>query len=209
MNTTVEITEKDLNIILSTIQSFPGSEKLQKEDLEKIARRALETNNTSSEEWLKHQLANFQNIEKEELKKEEVKLIKPSEPLLVNSQKELDEALELHKIWIEGLLQRTTLTEGKRANLSQANLNGLTIEKVNLSCASFNETSFIGAKITEVNFSGASINEANFQGALIKSCVFKKTKMLKADFREAEISDCEFTESQKEQAVGLFLHMPE
>ena len=208
MEKTVEISQKDLDLILSTIKSFPESEKLKNEELEKIARKALETGETSSEEWLKNQLENFHTIEKEELKKEEVQLIKPSEPLVIETQGDLDEAINQHKIWIEGLMQRVTLSEGKRANLSQANLAGMTLEKINLSCASLNNTSFLGAKLIEVNFSGATLNEANFQGATLQNCQFKRAKLIKTDFRDAEINLCEFTEEQKEKALGLFLHIP-
>ena len=206
-SSTKEISPKNLEVILSVIRSFPESEKLKPEELEKIAYKAIAQGQTQSEEWLKHQLTDFHNIEKEEHKREEVKLIEPSKPVEISNQTDLDEAINLHKRWVEGLMLRVTLSEGKRANLSGSNLAGMNLKRVNLSSATLIGTSFIGAKLEEVNFSAANLSEANFQGASIKNCQFKRCKLNQTDFRDSEITDCSFTEQQKEEAEGLFLHI--
>lgn len=206
---TEEFTQKDLESVLAAIKTFPEAEKLKSDELEKVAFKALQTGQTQSEEWLKDQLVNFHQHEKEDLKKEEVKQIIPSEPTPVQSQVELDSVIDEHQKWIEGLMQRVSLSEGKRANLNEANLAGMTLKDKNLSCASLENTSFIATKLVGVNFSAANLTGANFSGAYLENCRFKKAKLSEANFGEAEIHNCNFSEEQKEEAHGLFLHISE
>lgn len=203
MDQTDQLSKEVLKPIISAIKSFDASQKLKEEELEELAKKAFLLQKTSNKEWLVFELENFHENKKKEQQKEEVKLIKPSKPVVVKSQEDLDQVVSRHEFWIDSILSPQKSEEGVRANLSSANLAGLKVENKNLSCASCNQTSFIGAKLVGLNFSRASLVGANMQGALIKNCNFNKTNLTETDFREADIVDCEFDDTQKKGAIGL------
>ena len=69
-------------------------------------------------------------------------------------QKELDEILRMHKMWLDGE------EEGKRADLQGANLQGANLQDANLQDANLRD-----ANLRDANLQGADLRYANLQGA--------------------------------------------
>jgi len=146
----------------------------------------------------------MESEKKEQEAREKVSSIQPSMPVLIENEKDLEEVLKKHTLWMKSILGDEELGEGVRANLKGANLAGFILEGCNLSCANLDGVSFIGAKLVDINFTGASLQKTSLQGASLKNCKFHHSRLLEADFTEADISDCFFSEEQKEHAIGLF-----
>lgn len=198
------VTTESLNLTVEAIKSFKESETLKEEELEEVARKALLLHRISDQEWLLSELLNFHENKKQEEEKEKAKQIKPTEPVKVENQEQLNEVLQKHSEWIEGVLGTGTLEAGLRANLTEANLAGMTLENCTLSCAKLDGASFIGSKLIKVNFSRATLIKTSFEGAHIEDCKFHKAELEETDFREADLVDTDFTDEQKQKALGLF-----
>ena len=167
--------------------------------MEKKDKKTMEEEQNISEDFLTPE-----SEKKEQEAREKVSAIQPSVPVLIENEKDLDEVLKKHTLWMKSILGDEELGEGVRANIKGANLAGFTLEACNLSCANLEGVSFIGAKLVDVNFTGASLQKAFLQGAVLKNCNFHHSRLLEADFTESDIADCFFSEEQKKDAIGLF-----
>ena len=201
---TSPITKDTIEATVKAIKTFESSKKFKEEELEELAKKAILLQKTSDENWLILELDNFHDNKKNEEEKEKLKQIKPSEPVLIKGQKDLEDVVEKHTVWINSILGTGNLLNGSRANLSSADLAGLSLENCNLSCANLDGASLIGAKLVKVNLSKASFKKTSLEGAHIQNCVFHKADLKGADFREADIMDTNFTDEQKKEAEGLF-----
>lgn len=198
------LTKENLSATILAIKTFEESKKFKDEELETLAEKAILLQKTSDSDWLISELVNFHDNQKKEEENQKVKLIKPSKPVKIKDGKDLKKVLDAHKTWMDSVLNFGDISSGTRANLSSADLSGMTLEDVHLNCANLNGASFIGAKLNKVTFSRASLKKTSFQGAIIKNCTFHKTDLEGADFTEADITDSSFTDEQKKTAFGLF-----
>ena len=87
-------------------------------------------------------------------------------------QKELDEILQLHKMWLNG-------EEGKCANLRSANLRSANLRSANLRSANLRS-----ANLQDANLRGADLRSANLLDADLRSA-----NLLDADLRSANLQD--------------------
>ena len=83
------------------------------------------------------------------------------------TEKELDETLRKHELWLEGK------DGGKRAdlggaNLCKANLRGANLCKANLRGANLCGANLCGANLSGADLSGANLSEANLYGANLR-----------------------------------------
>ena len=68
-------------------------------------------------------------------------------------RKKLETILREHKLFID-----TAGREGKRANLSEANLSEANLRRANLYGADLSEANLYGADLSEANLSGANLS---------------------------------------------------
>lgn len=81
------------------------------------------------------------------------------------TQEQINELLRLHGLWRQGA------KDGKRANLSYANLSGANLLRANLSDANLSGANLFranlsGANLFRANLSGANLADANISGAI-------------------------------------------
>lgn len=114
------------------------------------------------------------------------------------TQKELDEIIERHQHYLR---EDCEGWEGMAADLTCADLSGLSFSYADMRLADFDgsvihrsrfisanlkRTSFVNADLNDSNFSGASLEFADFKGADMTDCVFKNATLYNADFRLAK-----------------------
>lgn len=88
---------------------------------------------------------------------------------------QLESVLEKHQQWLDSKGQ-----QGRRADLSKANLEGASFKGANLNNAFFQE-----ANIKGVDFQGADLSDSNFHAALVSDAHFSQAKLQRADLTGA------------------------
>ena len=95
---------------------------------------------------------------------------------------ELSEILKKHELWIK------VDPEGKRADLSGANLRGANLSGANLRGADLSGANLSGANLFEANLSGASLSGANLSGASLSGANLYRASLFKANLRGVNLS---------------------
>lgn len=95
------------------------------------------------------------------------------------TQKESNEALQLHKLWLDGDL------DGVRADFSGKDLSGLSFAYASLKRAICVGTNFTGADFRGANFSGANCMDAKFPDADFTDAICMDANFSGADFHDA------------------------
>jgi len=114
-------------------------------------------------------------------------------------QDELKKILRLHKLWLE------EKPEGKRADLSEANLRGVNLSWADLRNANFSWADLTGANLFGANFSGADFCKAKLRGANLEEASLMGTNfswanlfganLREADLREANLDGADLREA--------------
>jgi len=96
--------------------------------------------------------------------------------------KEIQEHLRLHLLWVKGD------KEGKRADLSGANLSEAYLFGANLSRANLSGADLSGANLSRANLFGASLSRANLFGASLSRANLSRANLSRANLSEANLS---------------------
>jgi hypothetical protein len=104
----------------------------------------------------------------------------------------LFDVLELHRKWIEGK------DDGRRANLSganlyEANLSGANLYEANLSRANLSRAILSGAILSEANLYGANLYGANLYGANLSGANLFRAILYGANLSEANLTEANLT----------------
>lgn len=91
--------------------------------------------------------------------------------------KQIQKICRKHREWLE-----SDGFEGQRANLLNANLQGIKLNHANLEKAFLRGADFTGSELIGVNFQQAELSEACFSKANLSNANFWKAKLTKADF---------------------------
>jgi hypothetical protein len=94
----------------------------------------------------------------------------------------LKEALEAHHEWL------LDITEGKRADLSDANLSGANLSRANLSLANLSRADLSDANLSGANLSGAYLSGANLSLANLSRANLSLANLSRADLSDANLS---------------------
>ena len=97
------------------------------------------------------------------------------------TKKELKTILEQHKLWLN-----SNEEEGKRADLSGANLSGADLSDADLTCANLYGANLFGADLTCANLYGANLYGANLSDANLY-----RTNLTGADLTGANLSSAD------------------
>ena len=114
------------------------------------------------------------------------------------TQKELNEILKLHKMWLkkEEGGKRANLSEADLfganlfgANLSEADLSGANLSRANLSRANLSGTNLSGANLYEAdlfgaNLSGANLSRANLYEANLSKTLYENKAKIEFQFQQ-------------------------
>lgn len=129
------------------------------------------------------------------------------------TQRELDLMIEKHQHWIK---KDREGWEEMKANLSDTDLSGLTLDGANLQCVNFSRaslrdtdmagadlswTTFInadmtGADLTDADFSGSWLNGANLRNARIRKTRFHEADMDKANMKNTYAAKSSFCKAR-------------
>ena len=86
-------------------------------------------------------------------------------------QKELDEILQLHKMWLNGEEGKCVDLRGANlqdANLWGANLRSANLQDANLRSANLQDANLRSANLQDANLWGANLQDANLRGANLR-----------------------------------------
>ncbi len=103
------------------------------------------------------------------------------------SEEELKQILEAHKKWCE-----TDRMEGERADLGNANLQGVDLAFANLHGAGVWGANLQGAHLVGTNFQGANLSGANLQGANFLAANLQGADLGGAKLQEATLLHAKF-----------------
>ena len=98
------------------------------------------------------------------------------------SKEQLDEVLKEHALW------KSDYKQGKRADLSDYNLNGFDLRDVDLSDAVLNRTSFMKSKLCRADLSRAQMNHTVFIAADLTEAIIDGADLYRASFSDADLS---------------------
>ena len=98
------------------------------------------------------------------------------------SQEELKQTLEAHQRWLE-----SDEKEGKRADLTKANLQEADLSKANLQKAYLWQANLQKAKLMEANLQGAILWQANLQKADLGQANLQKADLRQANLQETDL----------------------
>lgn len=101
------------------------------------------------------------------------------------TQKELDEILELHKIWLNR-------KGGKQADLSFENLSGTTLNNISLYHIIFKGTNFTNVIFKNVDCSDMNFTDISFAGATFINVYFGNTNFTNVSFEGATFINAHF-----------------
>lgn len=93
------------------------------------------------------------------------------------TNKELEQVLEKHELWLENK------RGGVRANLGDADLRGLDLYNANLRDADLHNADLYNANLSSVNLRGTNLRDAN-----LCNVVLWNAKLRRADLRNADLS---------------------
>jgi hypothetical protein len=105
------------------------------------------------------------------------------------SKDEIEDVLEKHLLYTLGK------EDGKKANLSGANLSEIDLPKINLSGADLSEANFFKANLSEANLSEANLSKANLSKAHFYRANLSRTNLFEAHFYRANLSETNFSEA--------------
>ena len=97
-------------------------------------------------------------------------------------QKELNNILDNHKLWLESYARK-----GERANLKGADLRDIDLTGVNLECAVLEGVNLEGATIENVNLERAVLEDANLKGAKLRGERLIGAYLIGADLKGADL----------------------
>ena len=97
------------------------------------------------------------------------------------TQNELDKILKLHEKWLYGE------KDGRRANLSYANLTGADLTGADLSYANLTGANLTGADLTDVNLTGANLTYINLTGADLTGVNLSYANLTSANLKGAKL----------------------
>lgn len=106
-------------------------------------------------------------------------------------QKEVDEKLRLHKLWLD------EKPGGARADFSEADLRDFCFDGLNLSSADFYGTCLEGMVFKEVELQDASFDKSNLQGACfensnLQGVLFDRSNLQNASFKNSILEEVSF-----------------
>lgn len=102
-------------------------------------------------------------------------------------QEELNEVVRLHNVWLKNA------REGRRANLSFQELNGLNLSGVNLSNAILEGCSLIDADVSNATLNGADLYDVNFLCSNISNSSIKCANLSKANLSQTNLSNTDLS----------------
>jgi len=112
-----------------------------------------------------------------------------SELASINSQEDLDKVLEIHRGWVEMVLNPKVAIASGRANLQGLDLRAYELTGVNLSGANMSGTNLQGVDLTGANLTVTNLRHALMQACNLKGARLIKTKIEDADLRGADLTD--------------------
>ncbi len=101
---------------------------------------------------------------------------------MIRTPQELKTILELHRKWVYGE------ANGKRADLSGANLSGANLSGANLSGADLSGANLSDADLSGANLSGADLSGAYLSDADLRSANLSGASLRSANLRSADLS---------------------
>ena len=104
------------------------------------------------------------------------------------TRKEIKKVLDQHLLWI-----RTDGEEGKRANLTGADLSGADLSGANLTRANLTGADLTRANLSGADLSGANLTRANLTGADLSGANLTRANLTRADLSGADLSRANLT----------------
>ncbi len=136
-----------------------------------------------------------------------------SRPTQVSSQEELDDLLEMHRLWIKQVLEPGLDLGPGRANLKGCdlrafNLDGADLRAAKLEACDLSGVSLMRAHLAGANLSGANLEGANLEGARLRRADLSGAKLNRACFQKADLRHTQLKGAQCEgtdftDALGL------
>ena len=113
--------------------------------------------------------------------------------------KNLEEKLELHKLWLKGA-QGGVLLDLRGANLSGVNLCGANLRYADLRGANLSGVNLSGANLRYADLSGANLSGANLRyadlsGANLRRANLRSVNLSGANLRSANLSDADLSDA--------------
>ncbi|MGE0173478.1 MAG: pentapeptide repeat-containing protein [Oligoflexales bacterium] len=118
--------------------------------------------------------------------------VRPSEVAIINCAEDLESVLELHKTWIESVLDPARPVQGGRANLKGANLDGFDLEGRDLRGASMQRVSLRGANLKGANLTGCDLSQADLEEADLSRAKLRRAVLQNASLIGARLDDTDF-----------------
>ena len=106
------------------------------------------------------------------------------------SEEELNIILENHKLWLE-----TNEMDGKRADLSNANLSGVNLMNYNLRFADLS-----GANLSDANLECINLNHADLSDAILTNVNLELSDLVYADLSGADLTGANLTKANLTKA---------
>jgi uncharacterized protein YjbI with pentapeptide repeats len=116
----------------------------------------------------------------------------PSEIAVINSAEDLESVLELHKSWIESVLDPQRPVQGGRANLKGVNLDGFNLEGCDLRGASMQRASLKGTNLKGANLTGCDLTQADLEEADLTKAKLRRAVLQNANLIGARLDDTDF-----------------
>ena len=108
--------------------------------------------------------------------------------------KNLEEKLELHKLWLKGA-QGGVLLDLGGANLSDANLRSANLRSANLIGANLSDANLSDADLSDANLRSANLRSANLRGANLSDANLRSANLRGANLRGANLSDANLSDA--------------
>ncbi len=136
-----------------------------------------------------------------------------SRPTQVSTQEELDDLLEMHRLWIKQVLEPGLDLGPGRANLKGcdlrafhlegADLRAAQLEACNLSAVSLLGANLAGANLANANLSAACLERARLRRSNLTGANLQNACLIKADLRHAQLKGAQLEGADLTDALGL------
>lgn len=119
-----------------------------------------------------------------------------SQPAVVTSQEELDDILEMHRLWIKQVLEPGLDLGPGRANLKGSDLRAFNLDGADLRAARLEHCNLSGVSMMGANLAGANLSGANLQGACLEHARLRRANLSGANLTKARLGKADLRHIQ-------------
>lgn len=207
--------------MLGALRENPQTRELSENQRVMLVERALRDQCRGDHAWLSVMVPRLQAGENILVDTPQTQTKKPAEkphpeitvsqPTLVTSQEELDDILEMHRLWIKQVLEPGLDLGPGRANLKGADLRAFNLDGADLRAARLELCNLRGVSLIGANLAGANLSGANLEGAFLDRARLRRAnlnganlcqaRLFRADLRHivwkgVQMEGADFTEAQ-------------